>query len=512
MPMWAKVYKKSGILQNAAVLTVTSLILRTVGIFFRIYLSGKIGAEGMGLYQLILSVYTLASAFAAAGICTAVTRIVTDSLCHGNRATALRALRYAILISLLAAALSAGAVVAAAEPIARWFLKDLRAVPALKILTVSLPFMGISSCLKGYFIARRKVVITARAQMLEQAVRIGAIVWLLTGVDITNVQTACAAIMWGDALAESASCILLLCVFARDKKQLPDACTPAEERVMTTLMGIALPISATRYLNTALHTAENMLVPSCIAVFTASRQTALAQFGSLKGMAIPVLFFPASFLSAMGTVLIPEISEAAALGNNDRVRRSVEKVMYLTALLSLPIAAVFYMYAMPIGQFLYHSDEVGAIIKALSPILPAMYLETMAEGILKGLNQQVTSLWYTLIDSALRIALTCVLVPRTGMAGFLFVMTVSNVLVAMLKLLRLVKLTKTDFRWWQWVAAPLLSVGIGCVGARFAGRIAPIAALPAPVTVAVGAVILAAMYALLVFAFGTRRPIALQKS
>ena len=68
--------KKHTFLKNAFILTATSLLLRTVGMFFRVYMSGKIGAEGMGLYQLIFSIYVLASTFATSGISTAVTRLV----------------------------------------------------------------------------------------------------------------------------------------------------------------------------------------------------------------------------------------------------------------------------------------------------------------------------------------------------------------------------------------------------------------------------------------------------
>ena len=65
-------------IKNAAVLTVTSLILRTLGIVFRIWMSNTVGAEGMGLYQLVVSVYVFVSAFATTGICTAVTRLTAE--------------------------------------------------------------------------------------------------------------------------------------------------------------------------------------------------------------------------------------------------------------------------------------------------------------------------------------------------------------------------------------------------------------------------------------------------
>jgi len=77
--------KKTLFIKNAAILTVSSLILRFAGIVFKVWLASAVGAEGMGLYQLVLSVYVLASTFATSGICTAVTRLVADELAVGSR-------------------------------------------------------------------------------------------------------------------------------------------------------------------------------------------------------------------------------------------------------------------------------------------------------------------------------------------------------------------------------------------------------------------------------------------
>ena len=70
--------KRFTFLKNVSIVTATSLLLRTVGIFFRIYLSNKIGAEGMGLYHLIFSIYVLATTFATSGISVGVTRLVAE--------------------------------------------------------------------------------------------------------------------------------------------------------------------------------------------------------------------------------------------------------------------------------------------------------------------------------------------------------------------------------------------------------------------------------------------------
>ena len=501
--MWVvKTLRRSPFLKNAAVLTGTSLLLRTVGIFFRIYLSDRIGAEGMGLYQLVISVYTFASAFAAAGICTAVTRLVAEALARGDRSTALRALRGAVWVSIAAGLLSAGILALTADPLSRYLLKDGRAAAALRILTVSLPFMGVSSCLKGYFLARRRAAVTARAQLLEQAVRIGVIALLLERVGPSDLSAACGAVMLGDVIAEIASCLRLALGFGRDARSLPPHGGERGERVMTALMGIALPVTATRYLNTGLHTAENLLAPAMIALYTGSRPEALAQFGALKGMAMPLLFFPAAFLAAVGNLLVPEISGAAALGRRERVQEAVGRTLQLTLAASILIGGAFTLYAAPLGQLLYHTDEVGVLLRVLGPLVPAMYLETVADSMLKGLGQQVSTLRYSLIDSGVRLLLVLLLVPRTGMGGFLFMMVVSNGMMALLSLHRLLTVTGMRIRWGRWVATPLGALLVAGFASFYTQKTAPVAALPAWAAVGGGLSVLCLMYGALMIVFG----------
>ena len=490
--------------KNAAILTVTSLVLRTVGIFFRIYLSGCIGAEGMGLYQLVVSIYVLVSTFATAGICTAVTRLVTDELACGTTGGARRIMHWAVALSVLIGAVSAVLLYAAAEPIAVGWLHDGRAVPALRVLTAGLPFMGVSSCLRGYFMARRKVAVSSRAQLVEQMVRIGTIALLIGRFAPHGLAAACAAVMIGDTLAEIVACGHLALGYWLDKRHLPatNAKKITNRRVMSRLLAIAAPITAGRYLNSLLRTIENLLVPDCLTKYNHSKETSLAQFGTLKGMALPLLFFPSSFLSALSMLLIPEISEAAALRQRDRVNGAVVRTLHLTLTASILIGGVFTLYAYPIGQILYHSEEVGMLLRVLAPLAPVMYLESVVDGILKGLDQQVSSLKYSVLDSVVRIALIVVLVPRRGMAGFLFVMVVSNVLTSLLNLHRLLTVTAVRTQWLRWLIAPLTAVGVAGTAAYLFGRSPLAAAMPVLLSTILGAAGMCVLYAVLLLPLG----------
>lgn len=499
--------KKTSFVKNAFILTVTSLILRTIGIFFRVYMAGKIGAEGMGLYQLIFSIYVLAATFASAGICTAVTRLVADELACGSPAAVGRIVRRSVTLSVLIGLLSAVVLYLGADIIANWWLKDARAIPSLQVLCVSLPFMGASSCLRGYFIARRKVGVPSQAQLLEQVVRIGVIVVAMDRLLPLGMAYGCMAILLGDALAEIASCFYQTVGYRIDQRRLRQtpATGPASGHILRRLLSIALPITAGRYLNTALRTIENVLVPAGLATFCLSQEKALASFGALKGMAMPLLFFPASFLTALSTLLIPEISEASALHQTRRVERAVNHTLHLTLTAAILLGGLFTLFAYPLGQIFYQSDEVGFLLRVLAPLMPVMYVESVVDGILKGLNQQVSSLKYSVADSVLRIALILLIVPKRGMEGFLFIMVLSNLFTAGLNLHRLLTVTGLRLKWGQWVIKPLLAVAVAGGLSLLVYHLPAVSRLSTLPATLIGGGIAAALYAALLPLLGCIR-------
>ena len=167
--------KKTVFIKNAAILTGSSLLLRFAGIIFKVWLAKKIGSEGIGLYQLVFSVYLLVSTFATSGISTAVTRLAAEELAVGTKKSVLKVLKRSVQLTLIIAFASAAVVFLGAELISARFLGDMRAVNAIKILPLSLPFVGITACIRGYFIARRKVTPNAVCQIAEQVIRIALI-------------------------------------------------------------------------------------------------------------------------------------------------------------------------------------------------------------------------------------------------------------------------------------------------------------------------------------------------
>ncbi len=430
--------RKTIFIKNAAVLTASSLILRFSGIVFKVWLAAAIGSEGIGLYQLVFSVYVLVSTFATSGISTAVTRLVADELALGRDTGVRKILRRCLQITLLIAFVSVALVFFGADFIAQRLLGDLRAAPALKILAFSLPFMGLCSCFRGYFIARRKATPTAFSQQLEQIVRIAVVLVTVKAVAHKGLTYTCGAVLLGDTLAEAVSALFLWGLYRLDRRHLLELSGREHPPfgIVRSILHISVPITAGRYLNSALRTGENILVPKTLTLHGGGKN-ALSQFGMIKGMALPLLFFPSTLLNALSTLLIPEMSEAAARGRTGLVRSAVERILRLTVLLSFFCSAVFLFAGQNIGVLVYKNETVGFLLCALAPIIPLMYLDSVSDGILKGLDQQRFTFFTAVGDSSLRIVLILIILPRFGLLGFLGIMYLSNLLTSLLNVGRL---------------------------------------------------------------------------
>ncbi len=498
--------RKTIFIKNALILTASSLVLRFAGIIFKVWLAALIGSEGIGLYQLIFSVYLLASTFASSGICTAVTRLTAEELALGSKKGTLKIFRRSAEITLFIALISAALVFFGADIISVQLLGDVRAVPALKILPLSLPFMGISSCLRGYFIARRKITPNAVSQLFEQAVRIILIVVLVGRFHSKGLAACCAAVIFGDVAAEIFSFLMLTLVWLNDKRKLSSL--SGRERppygIVRRTLHISMPITSGRYLNTALRTAENILVPKNLAKYPFSGSSSLSQFGMIKGMALPVLFFPSTLLNSISTLLIPEMSEASARGRDGLVSSATRNILKLTAVMSFIFGAIFFVGGREIGLLIYKSEDVGWLLRALAPIVPLMYLDSVSDGILKGLDQQAFSFRTAVSDSGLRIILILILLPVFGLKGFIWIMYFSNFLTCALNVGRLLKVSRAKLYFLSEIILPLASAL--CVTLLADTLLRLLGNIENLVYIILLSLVSLSLYALLIFLFGIVKP------
>lgn len=450
---------KKNLVFNAFALTAASLLLRGAGMFFRIYLSNAVGAEGMGLHQLISSVYFLTIHLASGGIGVAVTRLVAERPEQEGR-SALDVVRTALLFSLVTSLSVAALLWFGAELIAEMWLGDVRAAVSLRILAPSLPFIAASACVRGYLTAREKVLRTAAAQIFEQIVRMGITVSVLPLLQPKGLEWSCAAIVIGTTLSEAASFLFLLMVgrLRRGKEMT------REQGLLSPLLRISMPVTARTCFRSVLSAMENAMIPKGLGKFGISAQQSLAQYGMLKGMAMPVLFFPSSFISSISSLLVSELAADPGVRRKETLGKSACdltcQVLRYAVLFSIFVMMLFLFFSREIGTAFYKEPAVGSMIRILAPLVPFMYLESIVDGMLTALDQQVSVLKYNMIDAVGRLFLVMLLLPHFGMNGFLGMMYVSNLYTSLMCIRKLLQVTNIEIPVTEWILLPLLSAGI----------------------------------------------------
>ncbi|MCL2593394.1 MAG: oligosaccharide flippase family protein, partial [Defluviitaleaceae bacterium] len=169
---------KKGIIQSAAILSIAALITRVLGFVYRIYISNIIGAEGMGLYQLIMPLYALAWSLACSGFTTTVSKFVSQENAKKEYGNMGLVLKQSLIITSLIGVILSVILFAFSDHIATFFFKDSRLTLSLQILSLSFPFMAAGSCIRGYFFGLQEAKVPAISQVLEQFVRMGVIYFL----------------------------------------------------------------------------------------------------------------------------------------------------------------------------------------------------------------------------------------------------------------------------------------------------------------------------------------------
>ena len=447
--------KKKFFLQGIA-LTLVSLFLRVTNMGYRSYLSRQIGSEGMGLYQLIFSVFMLTVTLSTSGISLAVTRMVTAALAGGEgrtvRSVVARCFGFCLTISLCIAL----CLFFLADFAAATFLGDPAAAPCLRILGLGLPFMSLCTCMKGYFLAVDESLSTAASDALEQILTIAATVYFFWHFAPQSIESACLAAMAASTIGEMTSFLAGWCAYRRSIRRN----TPAEKEkssgVLRGLGHIALPCTLSSAAKSLLNTAENLLIPRELQKYGLDYSASLSQYGLLQGMAMPMLYFPSSFLTSFASLLIPKIAKERELSHRNAVAYISGRAVQAALAFGVFFAALFMVFGDSWGQAFYRSESAGAYLRVLAPLVPLTYLDVVVDSLLKGLDEQFNSMKYNFADSLIRVVLVLCVLRFFGMESYVCILFFSTIFNAALSLHRLMKVSRLHISVSRHILLPIL--------------------------------------------------------
>ncbi|WP_458408264.1 putative polysaccharide biosynthesis protein [Anaerotignum sp.] len=412
---------KKSIITGTLILTTANLITKCMGFLNRVYLSNSIGAEGIGLYQLILPIYGLAWSITSAGFTTTISSLTAQEHVREQNGNIGRIVKQSVCLSLSISFLISLLLFFFAEEISVSILKDIRTTRPLQLLAFSIPFMAAGSCFRGFFLGMQETLVPAMSQVLEQTVRI-VTVYLLADIFVPlGLTYACMAAVAGILFGELLSCCFTVWNYIHYKKKHKFIRRPtlSSMSVLSMILTMAVPLSASRISSSILSTAENLLIPRQLQLHGQNTAQALATYGELTGMAMPLIMLPSACLMAASVSLIPEISEASAVKQNTRINRTVSATFLFTSIIGFGAAALFAVFPKEICYIVYNRTALGQVLFPLAFLCPLLYAQTTLHGLLNGLGEQFFLFWNNILSSFISIIIIWFAMPVYGIAAFL---------------------------------------------------------------------------------------------
>ncbi len=458
---------------NTALLTVSGLAMRLVGMVWQIWLVSRIGEAGTGLFQLVMSVNALALTVAVSGSRYAVTRLVAEETGMDRPQGAAQALDNCLLYG-LGFGLTAGLILlAGARPLGFLWLEDARTVRPLMLLALTMPLEGLSAVMHGYFTAVGRVWKGVSVSVGQQLATIAVTAPLLLASPAGNLEQAVFRIAAGALAGELLGTAALGCVFLLDRRRhglLPAPDAPRQPGIAGRMLRIALPLAAASYGRSGLSTLQHLLVPRGLRASGLAAEAALAGYGVIQGMALPVVLFPSCLMLAVAELIVPKLTERQIQGRVGAIRRITEDVLEKSLAFSAVTAALLLAQGDSLGLALYGSEEAGRYIRLFALIVPVMYMDTAADGCLKGLGEMMFCMYVNIADVGLSALLVWLALPRWGLAAYIGVICFTEAFNFALSIGRLRKVSGFRVRW-RLIGAVALAAALAAGTALLAGRL-----------------------------------------
>ena len=424
---------KYNIIKGTLILTITGVITRLIGFVYRIFLSRVFGEERMGIYQLIFPIYTLGFSLSCAGIETAISRTVAQKKATGKLTQAKTVLFTGCLISLSLSMIFVFMIHKESTYIAVQLLNEPRCQSLLVILSYALPFSSIHSCIYGYFLGLRETKTPALSQIIEQAVRVGSVLFLyqLNALSSSSpdITIAVAGIVFGE-LASS-----LFCYFSYRRQHFKTKNIRSFSNIIASakdLLYLSVSLTGNRVLLNLLSSIEAISIPSRLQLFGYNVSQALSIYGVLTGMALPCILFPSALTNSIAQMTLPTVAEIQVSSGKSFLYSFVKKITLFCFFLGIICCILFIVTGSFIGTFIFHSNMTGDFLITLAWMCPFLYTNNNLISIINGLGKTMYSFIFNSLGFTIRIASIYLLIPIYGIRGYLTGLLISHTIIFLL--------------------------------------------------------------------------------
>ena len=432
--------KKRAFLTGTLLLTAAGFLCRLLGFFYRIFLSRTIGAEGLGIYNMVHPVYGICFALCGGSIQTALSQYIAAHESQGRKV-----FRTGLTISMVLSGILAFLICQYPAWIASHILIEPRCAPYLPVMGLSLPFASFHACANGYCYGAQRSRVPAFSQVAEQVVRMSLVFliagkWAAEGTEIT-VRLAVYGHLIGELGAASFN-LLCLGLFPPQGRNMEQA---EESSCLMPLMTLALPLMGNRLILNLLAGAEAVWIPNRLQMSGLSDAEAFSVYGILTGMALPFILFPSAITNSIAVLLLPSVAKDQAEGRTESISGSVSMALRYSLYMGILCIGIFVLFGCPLGISVFKEEQAGHCMQILAWLCPFLYLAATMGSILNGLGCTRTTFLQSVAAMLLRLVFVVAGIPLFGIYGYLCGMLISEIFLALAHLWSLKR--RIPFTW-----------------------------------------------------------------
>ncbi len=401
-------------------MTGANIITRMTGFLYRIFISRFIGAEGLGLFALVMPVYSVCCAVVASGIPVAAMRKIPEAKTPALRKAVTRsALKAVLYVSLILFSL----LFIFAKPLSL-FLGDSRTYPSLLILSFAVLITGFENVYKSSFYSDSCVKVPAVTEISEQLFRTFSVVLLLVFFSHGDITRSSAVLTLGILLGEALSLIMLTLSY---KKHTRGVNAPPLGPLKSGIASVALPVTAAKTAESVLSSASNILIPFLLTKNGLTRSEATGVLGVISGMIMPLLYMPCVFTNAVTVNLVPYISENLKKNNRRAVIRKCEKVFLITSLFAFPCTFSMIVFRDFFASVLFSDSRVALFLPVMALGGLAATFRHILNSIMNASGCEKKASLYSFASNISELLLTVILTPFLGVYGYIAAYALSNI-------------------------------------------------------------------------------------
>ncbi|MBD5584900.1 MAG: oligosaccharide flippase family protein [Clostridia bacterium] len=418
---------KNNIYRSAAQVTAFSTVEKALSFVYRIILTRIIGAEGIGIYQICLTVFAVFLTVASSGVPVTVSRLMAKS----NAKNDLNGKHSAVtagVVCTLAITVPIALILFIGRNAFGFLFSDERCVQIFIILLPGLVITSVYAVIRGSFWGNKQFLPYSVIELLEDALMVGAGIWLIWGVTdpLEGARNATIAVLISYVFSFVASLFWYFKKggkFVNPKKQLKP------------LISSAAPITAMRTATSLLNSTVSVLMPALlISACGYGNSEALATYGVVMGMAVPLLFAPSALIGSIAVVVAPELSENYYRKREKAVRYDVEKTVKASMFIATVLIPILFVLGNAVSVFLFDNEFCGELVQRCSFIVLPLCVAMITNTVLNSMNCEKRTLLYFCIGAGAMIISVLFLTRYLGVYSYGLGLALSNIICATLNL------------------------------------------------------------------------------